>query len=94
MSAPDHTAPLYFGVRGMAAALCMTEDEFRLAYRNGAVGAPDTVLDGAPRWFHLSLAAEVKARLPEGSGRDHALLGIKALIRAERAEGLHDGGTS
>lgn len=87
MNAPD---PIDFGVSGMAAALSMTEDEVRAAYRRGDIATPDTVRNGGPRWSALALAAEVKKRMP--AGLDPIIYSMEALLRAERAEGWHDEG--
>lgn len=77
----DHKPPLDFGVRGMAAALEMTEEEFRAACRRGDVGPPDSISDGGPRWTPLQLAAELKKVRPSGVDI------LQALLRAEQAEG-------
>lgn len=90
MNAPD---PIDFGVRGMAAALNMTEDEVRAAYRSGDIATPDTVRNGGPRWSVLALGDEVKKRKPAdvAAGLGPVKYTIEALLRAERAEGWHEG---
>lgn len=77
----DHKPPLDFGVRGMAAALNITEEEFRAFYRRGTVAPPDSIRDGGPRWTPHQLAAELKKVRPSGIDP------MEALLRAERAEG-------
>lgn len=80
----EHAPPRDFGVRGMAAALEMTEEEFRAAYRRGDVAPPDSIGDGGPRWTHLQLVAELKKARPAGLD---ILQAAEALARAEGAEG-------
>lgn len=85
MSAPD---PIDFGVRAMAAALNLTDEGFRAAYRCGEVIAPDRVRQREPRWSVPSLVVEIKKRVPISC--EPVLWGLRALIRAERQEGWHD----
>lgn len=84
MNAPD---PINFGVRGMAAGLGLTEDEFRTAYRSGAVNAPDTVHLKEPRWSINAFGGAVAQRLPDSADAlQRTILALEALLRAEHAE--------
>lgn len=89
MKAPN---PIDFGIRGMAAALNMTEDEFCTAYRNGEVERPERVFSKEPRWSVLTLGKEINKRMPPAPGLENLVLAMEALLRAERAEGYHNGG--
>ena len=82
--------PRDFGIRGMCAALNMTEAEFYQARRSGELAPPDSVRTREPRWSVMALGAEVKKRVPAGANR--VLYGLEALQRAERAEGWMDEG--
>ena len=67
-----------FGVRGMAAALCMTPEQFTTAYRNKEVDGPDTVRLREPRW---SLEA-LRSAFPSPLSVKGRVLG--SLLRGER----------
>lgn len=82
--------PQDFGIRGMCAALNMTEDEFYQARRNGEVPLPDSVRTREARWSLAALDAEAKKRMPAGANKNTYLL--EALKRARRAEGWTNGG--
>ncbi len=82
--------PQDFGIRGMCAALNMTEDEFYQARRNGEVPLPDSVRTREPRWSVMTLGAEAKKRVP--AGVSPVTFCLEALHRAERAEGWMDEG--
>lgn len=82
--------PRDFGIRGMCAALNMTEDEFYRARRNGEVSLPDSVRTREPRWSVMALGAEAKKRVP--AGVSPVIFCLEALQRAERAEGWMDEG--
>lgn len=56
--------PIDFGAAAMAAALGMSEDEFREAYRRGDVGPPDSVRFGGGRWSMHSLGTELAKIYP------------------------------
>jgi hypothetical protein len=90
MSAPDHNAPRYFRVCGMAAALRMWEEPFKEAYRSGEVAPPDLVENGEPLWSFYTFSAEVEKSIPadvHGTGR--IVWVLTSLLLAEHAEGLH-----
>lgn len=78
--------PLDFGIRAMCAALNMSEGEFVSACRNKEIAAPDRVRLREGRWSAGALAVELKKRVPPGE--DQILFCLKALIRAERADGM------
>lgn len=77
--------PRDFGIRGMCAALNMTEDEFYQARRDGEVSPPDSVRTREPRWSVAALTTEVRKRMPADASRINYLL--EAQQRAEHAEG-------
>lgn len=83
--------PRDFGIRGMCAALNMTEDEFYQARRNGEVSPPDSVRTREARWSVMALGAEAKKRVP--AGVNPVIFCLEALQRAERAEGWTNGGS-
>jgi len=79
-----------FGIRGMCAALNMTEDEFYQAQRRGEIGLPDVPGSWSARWSVVALDRIVRKRMPAGANR--VTYPMEALQRAERAEGLSKGG--
>lgn len=80
-----------FGIRGMCAALNMTEDEFYQAQRRGEIGLPDIPGSYSPRWSVMALDRIVRKRMPAGANR--ITYPLEALQRAERAEGRTNGGS-
>lgn len=86
--------PLDFGVKSMCAALCMTEDAFVKAYRNGEIAPPDTVRLREGRWSFRALGKENNKRSPPAgvTGLGHLIGALEALARAEIAEGMRDEG--
>jgi hypothetical protein len=90
MNPPEEYAPpLDFGVRGMAAALNITEEEFRAFYRRGTVAPPDSIRDGGPRWTVEGLHEVVMKYRPKDAADQlvWALQAMNALMRAIDAEG-------
>lgn len=85
------TPRIDFGKRGMRAALNMTEAEFDIAYHNKELPTPDSVYMRGPRWSAVALGLEIKKRIPAHLvGLEATRYALKAIIRAERAEGWHD----
>ena len=81
-----------FGIRGMCAALNMTEGEFYQARQRGEIGLPDVVGSYDPRWSVMALDRIVVKRMPADANR--ITYPLEALQRAKRAEGLMDEGGS
>lgn len=77
-----------FGIRGMAAALRMTEDEVRVAVRAGEIAKPSMLWGNETRWGVLALADELKKRAHANCNQ--VVFALEALLRAEIAEGWHD----
>lgn len=91
MTLPIHQPkPNHFGMRGMCAALNMTEAEFIEARVCGEIATPDTVHMRAPRWSAMALGLELDKRMPTGVNR--LIYSLEALQRAEHAEGWFDEG--
>lgn len=89
MSTPKN---ITLGIRGMAAGLRMTVDDFITAYKNKEIPPPETVYAREARWSIESFGKEVLKRVikDEDDSLKRLLLGMEALDRAERAEGWHD----
>jgi len=83
--------PRSVGIRGMCAALNMTEGEFYQARRSGEIPQPDEVGTREARWTVMALDQIVKKRMPAHANR--ITYPLEALQRARRAEGWTNGGS-